>query len=221
LSDPDDLYPWAMAGERAFPPAAPERPTAPPTEAPSPPTPTDTDSPGAAGPHAARHGFRQLPYWLQALVWAVAGAVVAASVTSAVATDLAAERLPTTRLVYQCADGKVRDSPCPRPTTTLPPPTSAPPPPTTGEAPPTTADAGTGPATTIPPGTYAVGEDILPGRYRSAGGSFCYWATLSGRSGAFDEIIANDISDGGAQIVEIGEDVAYFETTGCETWVRD
>lgn len=41
-----------------------------------------------------------------------------------------------------------------------------------------------------------------------------------GQVGEFDEIIANDISEGGAQIVEIGEEVAYFETNGCDTWVR-
>ncbi|MDP8987625.1 MAG: hypothetical protein M3N11_04680 [Actinomycetota bacterium] len=171
----------------------------------------------------ARQGFRDWPYWLQALVWGVAGAVVAASLTSAFGTDLAAERAPTSRVVYQCADGETRDTPCPRPTTTRAPttdpaPTTAPP---TTPPPPAAAPQPSGPATTIPPGIYAVGEDIVPGRYRSAGGSFCYWATLRGRSGEFDEIIANDVSDGGAQIVEIGEEVAYFETNGCETWSRD
>ncbi len=74
------------------------------------------------------------------------------------------------------------------------------------------------PATTIPPGIYAVGEDILPGRYRSDGGSLCYWATLRDTTGEFDSIIANNLSDGGAQIVEIGPGAPYFETSGCGTW---
>lgn len=209
-----------MAGEKAFPPATPERPTAPPTEHSPLRTYVDADPPEPVDPGGARPAFRQLPYWLQALVWAVAGAVVAASVTSALATDLAAARITPVQTVYQCADGGTRDTPCPEVSTTTVPPTTRPTPPPPAATPPA-ADDGAGPATTIPPGIYAVGEDVLPGRYRSAGGSFCYWATLSGRSGAFDEIIANDISDGGAQIVEIGEDVAYFETTGCAPWVRD
>lgn len=209
-----------MAGENEFPPVAPERPSAPPTE----PRPSPTDL--AAGPSAptdlggAQAGFRDWPYWLQALVWAVAGAVVAASLTSVLSTELAAERPPTTQVVYQCADGETQQTPCPSPSTTRPPVTTTTDLPPGDEPPPATEPAPSGPATTIPPGIYAVGEDILPGRYRSAGGSFCYWATLRGRSGEFDEIIANDISEGGAQIVEIGEEVAYFETNGCDTWVR-
>lgn len=209
-----------MAGENEFPPAAPERPSVPPTE----PRPSPTDRAAApsatTGLEGARPGFREWPYWLQALVWAVAGAVVAASLTSALGTELAADRLPTTRVVYQCADGETRDTPCPSPSTTSAPITTPPAPPPTQPTLPT-APAPSGPATTIPQGIYAVGEDILPGRYRSAGGSFCYWATLRGGSGEFDEIIANDISEGGAQIVEIGEEVAYFQTNGCATWVRD
>ncbi len=154
-------------------------------------------------------------------MWAVAGAVVAASLTSVLGTELAAERPPAARVVYQCADGETRDRPCPSPSTTRPPVTTTTELPPGDQPPPATEPAPSGPATTIPPGIYAVGEDILPGRYRSAGGSFCYWATLRGISGEFDEIIANDISEGGAQIVEIGEEVAYFETNGCATWVRD
>lgn len=209
-----------MAGESEFPPATPERPSVPPTEPRPPPTDRAVAPSAATGLEGARQGFREWPYWLQALVWAVAGAVVAASLTSALGTELAADRLPTTRVVYQCADGETRDTPCPSPSVTSAPITTPPASPSTQPTLPT-APAPSGPATTIPPGIYAVGEDILPGRYRSAGGSFCYWATLRGRSGEFDEIIANDISEGGAQIVEIGEEVAYFETNGCATWVRD
>ncbi len=84
----------------------------------------------------------------------------------------------------------------------------------------TTTTVPPGPATTIPPGTYAVGEDIEPGRYRTEGGEPCYWATLRNVSGTGDDIIANNLSRGGADIVEIGEDVPYFETSGCATWTK-
>ncbi|MDP9070418.1 MAG: hypothetical protein M3N68_03865 [Actinomycetota bacterium] len=64
-----------------------------------------------------------------------------------------------------------------------------------------------------------MGEDIEPGRYRSAGGDLCYWATLKGTSGEFSDIIANNLEPG-AQIVTIGPNVAYFETSGCEVWKK-
>ena len=41
-------------------------------------------------------------------------------------------------------------------------------------------------------GTYRVGIDILPGTYSGYGaGDSCYWETLSGLSGSFNEIIQN------------------------------
>lgn len=66
-------------------------------------------------------------------------------------------------------------------------------------------------------GTFVVGEDIQPGTYRNAGSSGCYWARLSGLSGAFGDIIANDIGDG-PQVVQISPSDAAFETTRCGTW---
>jgi len=54
--------------------------------------------------------------------------------------------------------------------------------------------------TQLPIGSYLVGIDIQPGRYRGEGGAdfmeSCYWARLSGFSGSLGEIIANDNSTG-------------------------
>ena len=48
----------------------------------------------------------------------------------------------------------------------------------------------------IEPGIYLVGRDIAPGTYRGETGTgvldSCYWERLSGVSGEFSDIIAND-----------------------------
>lgn len=46
----------------------------------------------------------------------------------------------------------------------------------------------------VPSGVYEVGADITPGVYQLNGS--CYWARLSGFTGEFDDIIANDNADG-------------------------
>lgn len=66
-------------------------------------------------------------------------------------------------------------------------------------------------------GTHLVGTDIEPGTYRSDGGSACYWERLSGLSGEFDDIIANDFSSG-SSVVSITKTDAAFNTQGCGTW---
>lgn len=72
---------------------------------------------------------------------------------------------------------------------------------------------------TIPgSGVYLVGEDIQPGTYRSES-SGCYWARLSGTSGEFSEIIANDNVEGTAYVTIAATDVA-FETSRCGDWTR-
>ena len=98
----------------------------------------------------------------------------------------------------------------PAPTST-PVPTSTPIPTSTPTATPT-------PKLSLDPGTYKVGTDIQPDIYvgRTGTGVFdsCYWARLSGATGEFDEIIAND-SPVGQFYVEIKATDAYFQT-GCE-----
>ncbi len=70
---------------------------------------------------------------------------------------------------------------------------------------------------TIPgSGVYLVGEDIKPGTYRSEGGR-CYWARLSGTTGQFEDIIANDNVEGTAYVTITASDVA-FETSRCGEW---
>ena len=68
-------------------------------------------------------------------------------------------------------------------------------------------------------GTYIVNKDIAPGRWRSSSSSGCYWERLSGFSGEFDDIIANQNATGNA-IVEIGPGDAGFSSVRCGTWTK-
>lgn len=71
-------------------------------------------------------------------------------------------------------------------------------------------------------GTYLVGEDIKPGTYRSrpADPEFsCFWSRLSGLSGEFDDVIANDLSDG-PFVVEISASDVAFTATRCADFER-
>jgi hypothetical protein len=71
----------------------------------------------------------------------------------------------------------------------------------------------------ITEGTYMVGKDIKPGRYRSNGSDTCYWARLKGVSGETDDIIANSISPGPQVVVIKRSDVAFM-TSGCGRWFK-
>ncbi|MFE4544837.1 hypothetical protein [Arthrobacter sp. NPDC056727] len=66
-------------------------------------------------------------------------------------------------------------------------------------------------------GTYRVGTQIKPGLYKSTGGSFCYWARLSGFSGNVSDINANDIVSGVTYVQILPSDVG-FESDGCGAW---
>lgn len=78
---------------------------------------------------------------------------------------------------------------------------------------------------TLSAGTYVVGEDIEPGTYKTDGpaddsfSGMCYWARLSGLSGEFDELIANDAFEGQTTVVVNEGDVA-LELTGECVWER-
>lgn len=75
-------------------------------------------------------------------------------------------------------------------------------------------------AGTVPgDGLFLVGVDIEPGQYRGNGGGTCYWARLSGTSGDFDEVIANDLPSG-PTVVTINPSDEAFETSGCGEWRR-
>jgi hypothetical protein len=66
-------------------------------------------------------------------------------------------------------------------------------------------------------GTYEVGVDIKPGKYKSAGGDGCYWARMSSLDGDLDSIITNNISDG-PQTVTIKKSDKAFTTERCGEW---
>jgi hypothetical protein len=64
-------------------------------------------------------------------------------------------------------------------------------------------------------GTYLVWVDILPGEYRNAGGTMCYWARL--RSPDTSDIIDSKKTSG-PQVIRIqGSDTAFL-TQNCGTW---
>ncbi|HEY0867295.1 MAG TPA: hypothetical protein VGE01_07950 [Fimbriimonas sp.] len=75
------------------------------------------------------------------------------------------------------------------------------------------------PSGTFGDGTYFVGIDIAPGTWRSANGSSCYWARLSGFSGELGDILANDNEEGSA-IVEILPGDDGFTSSRCGTWSK-
>jgi uncharacterized membrane-anchored protein YhcB (DUF1043 family) len=67
-------------------------------------------------------------------------------------------------------------------------------------------------------GVYEVGVDIKPGTYKSSGGSgMCYYAENGDANG--NNIISNNIVDGGASAVTTVSAGHFFETSGCGDWV--
>ncbi len=69
----------------------------------------------------------------------------------------------------------------------------------------------------IDSGTYLIGRDIVPGTYRGEAGAgaldSCYWARLSGVSGTFSDIIANDNANGVFYVSVKATDIAL--STAC------
>jgi len=89
---------------------------------------------------------------------------------------------------------------------------------------PTTQPPLTGPMTTIESdGTFLVGKEIVPGTYRTSGGSGgrsdCYWERLSGLGGSNADIIANDGAEG-QQLVEILPTDLAFTSAHCQPWEK-
>jgi len=67
------------------------------------------------------------------------------------------------------------------------------------------------------PGTYLVGTDVAPGRWRAVGGASCYWARLQGLSGEDRDIIESALVSGEATTELMAGDVA-FTSDGCGSW---
>ncbi|WP_277243231.1 hypothetical protein [Mycolicibacterium obuense] len=82
--------------------------------------------------------------------------------------------------------------------------------------PPAPAPAADGPKTTIDGnGSYAVGKDIVPGVYSSAGpvdNGACYWKRSAG-----DKLVDNALTKKPA-FVQIDATDTSFTTTDCQTW---
>lgn len=99
---------------------------------------------------------------------------------------------------------------------------TAPAPPAPTPAP--VAPVPSGPATTFTDGTYHVGVDIAPGRYKTAGagpssyGIDCYTERESNDSGEFSAIIANNNTTGPFSVtVKKGE---FFKAQGCQLFTK-
>jgi hypothetical protein len=68
-------------------------------------------------------------------------------------------------------------------------------------------------------GTYEIGVDIKPGKYKTTGGDGCYWARLKDLEGGFDSIIANEFADG-PQTVTIKKSDKGFKVSNCGDWTK-
>lgn len=96
-------------------------------------------------------------------------------------------------------------------------------PPVTVTAPPPPAKTATAPkaAATIEEGTWEVGVDVAPGRYKTVdavdASGMCYWKITT--TGKPSDIVDNDIVTGGRPTVTIkkGQD---FTTQDCGTWQK-
>lgn len=77
--------------------------------------------------------------------------------------------------------------------------------------------APSGPLTSFSDGTYEVGTgdgQVAPGKYRSPGGSTCYWARLKDGDGDLGDIIANNLGEGQALLTVKATD-GLVEVRGC------
>jgi hypothetical protein len=75
---------------------------------------------------------------------------------------------------------------------------------------------------TMGEGTYEIGVDAKPGRYKTRvpEDSNCYWERLKDDRGGFNSIIANDNVNPGARVsitVKRGE---FFNSKDCGTWTK-
>jgi hypothetical protein len=79
------------------------------------------------------------------------------------------------------------------------------------------------PESTMNEGTYEIGVDAKPGRYKTRvpeDSSGCYWEKLKDDSGGFNSLIANgDVNPGGRVSITLkrGE---FFNSEDCGTWTR-
>jgi hypothetical protein len=139
----------------------------------------------------------------------VVGLGAAAIEGSPAAETAAASPQPTVTVTAPAEPGAEVTVTAPPVTVTKP----APPAKTVTQAPPEAAAAIDG------DGTYEVGVDIKPGKYKTVGGEGCYWARLSNLDGGFEAIIANEFSNG-RQTVTVKKSDRGFKTSGCGEWTK-
>lgn len=85
------------------------------------------------------------------------------------------------------------------------------------EAPPTPPKPAEPASSITKDGTFLIGADIVPGTYRSDGGSDCYWERDKDLLGNLDSIIANG-NGNGQQVVTLLPTDKAFQTQRCGTW---
>lgn len=73
-------------------------------------------------------------------------------------------------------------------------------------------------------GMWLVGEDVKPGKYRTAGAEggvmmLCYWHTAKtdGDEAIIDQGMVNDVDEPGRVTLKAGQ---YFKTNGCKPWIK-
>jgi hypothetical protein len=79
------------------------------------------------------------------------------------------------------------------------------------------------PESTMDEGTYEIGVDVKPGRYKTRvpeDSPGCYWERLKDDSGGLDSIIANgDVNAGGRVSIRVKRG-DFFLSEDCGTWTR-
>ncbi|WP_214406581.1 hypothetical protein [Pseudonocardia lacus] len=178
-----------------------EQPKPPDTPYPSAPLiPAQRQAPPSPFPSEPAHPPRRWPWLLGGLA---AGLLVGGGV--------GATAFPST--IVQAAPAVTVTAPAPPPETVT----------VTVVAPPVPAAAvePSGPLTTFSSGVWEVGVDIAAGKYKTAGtdGYGCYYARLRENDGTLEDIISNGFVQGPATVT-VRQSDGYFETSGCEDWVR-
>jgi hypothetical protein len=71
------------------------------------------------------------------------------------------------------------------------------------------------PLTEFGPGTWAIGEQILPGTYSAPGGAGCFWATVTGFDGSQTSISAIARPEPGPVVVTLTTDNTGIVSDNC------
>lgn len=75
-----------------------------------------------------------------------------------------------------------------------------------------------GPASELSDGTWEVGVDALPGKYKSPGNTTCYWARLRRNDGGAGDIVQNNFSSGPQTVTLKAKE--FFQSQRCGSWTK-